>query len=221
MRARLVQVRDVDRLQSIERDAGQLFAAVGMPEIAADEPFSVDELLVYQRAGRAWAVVDDGDHAIAYVLVDVIDGCAHVEQVSVHPDHAGQGIGSQLLDVVSGWAADHDLAALTLLTFGDIPWNGPYYERLGFRVVPETGLSPGLAALREAEPAKGLDPARRVAMRRDLGERRAMSNVLCRRGAQAEPSHRFGPRGAGCHKPQVCNFLWTTPPPGTAEPSSP
>jgi hypothetical protein len=31
------------------------------------------------------------------------------------------------------WAQRHGLAALTLTTFTDVPWNMPYYERLGFR----------------------------------------------------------------------------------------
>ena len=60
------------------------------------------------------------------------------------------------------------MPALTLLTFRDVAWNGPYYERLGFRALGDDELGPGLRALRDAEPAKGLDPAQRVAMRRPI-----------------------------------------------------
>lgn len=40
--------------------------------------------------------------------------------------------------------ADDGLAALTLTTFADVPRNGPYYERLDFRHLCETELTPGL-----------------------------------------------------------------------------
>ena len=38
---------ELEKLQQIERAAGRLFAEIGMPEIAADEPASVDELRNY------------------------------------------------------------------------------------------------------------------------------------------------------------------------------
>jgi hypothetical protein len=47
-----------------------------------------------------------------------------------------------------------------------VPWNAPYYERLGFRELAETEVSPGLAALKAAE---GGNPSARVCMLRDLG----------------------------------------------------
>ncbi len=43
----------------------------------------------------------------------------------------GVGLGSSLVDHLDGWAAARGLAALTLTTYRDVPWNGPYYERLG------------------------------------------------------------------------------------------
>ena len=69
---------------------------------------------------------------MAYLLLDVVDGAAHVEQVSVHPDHARQGIGRALIERAATWAYCHGLDALTLTTYIEAPWNGPYYERLGF-----------------------------------------------------------------------------------------
>jgi GNAT superfamily N-acetyltransferase len=155
---------DLHRLAAIERAAGEMFATIGMPGIAADEPFTVDELAAY----RAWVAVDGGDRPVAYVLVEELDGCAHVEQISVHPDAAGQGVGRRLLDTVTEWAAGEGLAAVTLTAFVDVAWNGPYYRRLGFRVVADDDLSPGLRARRDAEHEKGLDRALRACLRRDV-----------------------------------------------------
>jgi len=137
-----------------------------MHDIAAHAPPSVDELLAYQRAGRAWVAVDAEDRPLAYAVVDVVDGCAHVEQLAVHPDAGRRGVGARLLDTVGAWAVTERLNALTLITFREVAWNQAYYERLGFRALSDDALGPGLRARRDAEPAKGLDSARRVCMRR-------------------------------------------------------
>jgi GNAT superfamily N-acetyltransferase len=59
----------------------------------------------YAEEERSWVVVDCTDEPIGYVLVDVVDGCAHVEQVSVRPDHQGTGLGRALLESVRAWAS--------------------------------------------------------------------------------------------------------------------
>ncbi|MFI5842047.1 GNAT family N-acetyltransferase [Catenuloplanes sp. NPDC051500] len=171
---RLATADDLPLLAPIERAAGACFADVGMPEIAADEPFSLDELAVYQRDGRAWVAVGEpltyppaGGEPVAYLLADRVDDAAHVEQVSVHPAHAGHGIGAALIDVCATWGRGWGARTTTLTTFADVPWNAPYYARLGFTVVPASSLTPGLAALRAREKAHGLDRWPRVAMRRE------------------------------------------------------
>ncbi|MGB3439283.1 MAG: GNAT family N-acetyltransferase [Actinophytocola sp.] len=153
---------DLPVLRDIERAAGEPFRDVGMAAIADDEPPTIETLTAYQRAGRAWVL---GDPPVAYVLADEVDGYAHIEQVSVHPGHARRGIGRALIDHVGEWAKGRGLAGLTLTTFADVPWNAPYYARLGFTVVSD--LTPGLAAIRAHEATCGLDAWPRVAMRRD------------------------------------------------------
>jgi len=100
------------------------------------------------------------------VVADVVDGSVHIEQVSVHPAHAGQRIGAMLLDHVAAWAREQHLKGMTLITFRGVPWNAPYYERLGFRELSEAEVSPGLAARKAAE---GGNLSARVCMLRELG----------------------------------------------------
>ena len=161
MRIRPARPGEAEVLRGIERAAGECFRDVGMPEIADDEPLPVAALEAYREAGRCLVATDAADRPIAYVLTDPVDAAVHVEQVSVHPDHAGRGVGRALLGHVG---AD---AVLTLTTFADVPWNAPYYARLGFRVLTAAELTPGLRALREREAAHGLDRWPRVCMRRD------------------------------------------------------
>ena len=136
-----------------------------MDAIADDEPPSVAELEAYRVAGRVWVVDGEDGTPLAYVLVDVLDRAAHVEQVSVDPAARGRGLGARLLEHVAAWAASNGMQAVTLTTFRDVPWNAPYYERLGFAVLTEPEIGPELRARREAEAAHGLDPETRVCMR--------------------------------------------------------
>ena len=97
------------------------------------------------------------------------DDRAHLEQVSVHPAHAGRRIGARLIDAVLGWAHDRGDRQLTLTTFADVPWNAPYYERLGFRPLPDAALAPQLAAELADERQRFAAP--RLAMVRSTGPR--------------------------------------------------
>lgn len=103
---------------------------------------------------------------MGYLLLGLVDGNAHIEQVSVHPDHTRQGIGRTLIEAAAEWAAALGVPAMTLTTYRDVPWNAPYYARLGFRRVPEGQMTPGLRTIRAREAARGLDAWPRVAMRR-------------------------------------------------------
>jgi ribosomal protein S18 acetylase RimI-like enzyme len=153
---------DFTALQEIERAAGRAFAAIGMTAIADDEPFSLEELREFSRDGNAW-VYDVAGRPAAYAVVQWVDGVLHLEQVSVHPEYAGRRIGAELIDHLAG---SYDTPALTLTTFRDVPWNAPYYERLGFRVLAEAEVTPGLRDVRAVEAAHGLDAWPRVCMRR-------------------------------------------------------
>ncbi|WP_372410455.1 GNAT family N-acetyltransferase [Streptomyces luteireticuli] len=166
MRIRIARPDELPLLQDIERAAGRCFHDVGMPEIADDDPPSLEELRRFQGAGLAWVAVDDSDSPVAYLLAEPIDAALHVEQVSVHPDAARRGVGRALLEHAAGVARESGATALTLTTFADVPWNAPYYERCGFRRLGEGELTPGLRAVREREAV--LERWGRVCMGRDL-----------------------------------------------------
>ncbi|MEU8230241.1 GNAT family N-acetyltransferase [Actinoplanes sp. NPDC048967] len=168
MQIRPTRPADLTVIQRIEHAAGELFRAIGMSDIADDPDPTIEVLTEYQRAGLSWVAVDDTDRPIAFILVKRVDGNAHIEQVSVHPDQAHQRIGHALIDHVERWAAGQGLPALTLTTFRDVQWNGPYYERLGFTVLPGAEQGPGLRALMIEEAEHGLDPEYRIAMIRPI-----------------------------------------------------
>ncbi|WP_405604820.1 GNAT family N-acetyltransferase [Streptomyces sp. NBC_01410] len=165
---RLARAADLPNLQDIERAAGKVFADIDMVAVAEDEPPSLEVLGAYQEDGRAWVWANQDDFPVAYLIADLVDGNGHVEQVSVHPDHAGKRIGKALIDHAAEWARAQGAHALTLTTFTEVVWNGPYYEKLGFRLLPEAELTPGLLEIRAAEAAHGLDRWPRACMRKEI-----------------------------------------------------
>lgn len=167
---REVRADELTILRDIEAAAGEVFREVGMGEIADDAPLTVDELAAYQADGRAWVDADGADRPVAYLLIQRVDASAHVEQVSVHPDHARKGRGKALLDVADQWSHQQGLTGLTLTTFETVPWNAPYYQRLGFRILQDDEMTEGLQAIRRHEARLGLDRWPRVAMRKDPPE---------------------------------------------------
>ncbi|MFI7428956.1 GNAT family N-acetyltransferase [Micromonospora sp. NPDC049836] len=167
--SRIARADELTEVQRIEVASGAPFREIGMTEVADMPPMPLDALAERQRAGRVWVTVDARDRPVAFAVLDVVDGSAHVQQLSVDPAHARRGIGGRLLDQVAGWAAGRGLPALTLTTFRSVPFNGPYYARLGFRELTGDEVTPGLARLLAAEAALGLDPADRIAMRRPVG----------------------------------------------------
>jgi GNAT superfamily N-acetyltransferase len=157
---------ELETLRSIERGAGRAFSAVGMARIAADEPPSVAILESHRANGRAWVAVDTQDRPIAYMLTSVVDGSAHIDQISVDPTHARHGLGAALIDHLAAIARTEGRAALTLTTFRDVPWNRPYFERLGFMIVEPADQGAELAAVVSRESVTIPSDAPRVAMRR-------------------------------------------------------
>ncbi len=97
-----------------------------------------------------------------------LDGSLHLEELDVLPAYGRQGIGTRLVRTLCDGARDRGIAAVTLCTFRDVPWNAPFYQRLGFRILHEDELTPWLAARVQEEELAGLSRELRVAMRLEL-----------------------------------------------------
>jgi 8-oxo-dGTP pyrophosphatase MutT (NUDIX family)/GNAT superfamily N-acetyltransferase len=156
-------------MAEVEVAAGRLFLTVGLDAVAGDDA-DVDTLRAQVADGRVWvAEVGGADTAggelVAYAAAEVVDGNAHVAQVSVDPRFAGHRIGRRLVLRVEEWGRDRGLPATTLTTFTDVPWNAPYYARLGYAVLPDDERGPELVATMAEEATwPGVSDAPRCAM---------------------------------------------------------
>ena len=157
---------DVTALPAIERAAGQRFR--DYPELAwlaEGEVISVEQHLDYAERGLSWLALAN-DQPVGFILAELHASSLFIVELSVHLDWQGKGIGRRLIACVADQARKRGLASLTLTTFRDVPWNAPFYARLGFEMI--TTLTPELREKREEETAHGLAYDARCAMRLPL-----------------------------------------------------
>ena len=165
---RVAHQDDLAILPIIERAAAAVFRATPYAYLADDDPVTAEVDLAHEHV---WVIVDPADEPIAFAVVHLLAEAVHLHELDVHPDHARQGLGRRLIATVADWARAHGATALTLTTFDDVPWNGPYYTRLGFRTLDLATLSPGLQAVRQGEAEAGLPMEHRICMQLDLSAR--------------------------------------------------
>ncbi len=157
---------DLRRLAAIE-DAGapmfaEYFGEAMVPALASRAPSGAD------RDGHGFLLVALVDRRLVGFAHVVPYGLhSHLEQVSVLPSHGRQGLGRRLVTEAMEEARWAGFDVMSLTTYRDVPWNGPFYASLGFVEVADP--EPFQADLRAREQALGLDePGVRVVMERRL-----------------------------------------------------
>jgi|RhiMethySRZTD1v2_1073278.scaffolds.fasta_scaffold24603_4 GNAT superfamily N-acetyltransferase len=159
---------DLPYLGAIEARAGERFVGLVPEEIKADN-VAPAVLADAAAAGRLFVAEAGNGALVAFALLILLDdGTAHLEELDVLSEHGRRGVGSALVEVACGWAKAQGQPALTLTTYRDVPFNAPWYRRLGFQELGPERISPALRRVLDLEHAKGLDLAARIVMRREL-----------------------------------------------------
>lgn len=161
---RLARKGDAEAMPAIEAAAGQLFQAVdGLSDIAEGHTVPIERLERYIRKGHS-LVSHVGERMAGFLVTEPFGRELHIWECSVHPDFQQRGIGAGLLRAAMIDARNSGFRALTLTTFRDVPWNAPFYERLGFEEVTALDAHPRLAGELALEADDGLPAERRCAM---------------------------------------------------------
>jgi len=159
-------------IPAIELAASAMFPEADLP---AEIRYLVTEnefLNEAQSEARLWVALDDDGTPVGFAMADIVDGGAHLDEMDVMPDFGRQGIGTRLMHTLIDWARLGDYPALTLITFRHIPWNAPFYERMGFVSMTTSELGEELANLLQEEGEAGIDVHKRVCMKLDLTRER-------------------------------------------------
>ena len=165
---RLAEPGDVDRLNDIERRAQALFQPYGLADAFASHLVAPAVLRSAQRAGRLFVATDPADEPIGFALVVRLHAWAQLAEVDVVPEWGRRGVGTALVERAIDWARAQGFGAMVLSTMRDVPWNAPFYRRLGFETIAPEHLPAELRKLRAEEARRGLPVGDRVIMKLEL-----------------------------------------------------
>ncbi|MEL6488414.1 MAG: GNAT family N-acetyltransferase [Cyanobacteria bacterium J06621_3] len=183
---RLAHETELAYLPEVERAAARRFLPyVEKLEISAELLEGLTPLSYLRRAqagGRVWVAVVSSQQGqdqqgqghqkqaqpVGFLVAKFLTTTCFVVELSVHPDYGRQGIGSALIETCCKATKIRGLRQVMLTTFRHVPWNIPFYERLGFRVLAREQLPSDIEAIVQHESRYGFLPRHRVVMRRVL-----------------------------------------------------
>jgi GNAT superfamily N-acetyltransferase len=169
---RFAQSQELELLVAIDDDSAKLYATAGVAiDLPSTHPFIVDERRRWSeslQAGRTLLAMNESGDGVGFAVVDLLDGAAYLDQLSVRMSAMRRGVGTAL--VRAALALGHELGAdaMWLTTYGHLPWNVPFYEKLGFVLMPEAEWGAGVLHHVEAQRESLPLPEERVAMRAPL-----------------------------------------------------
>ena len=165
-----VAAEEIPALIAVDLAASQLFAGTGYlsdEDLTDHVPAEVFEAAI--PLGHVFVARDRKGTPAGFVLTSEREGTLYIDQISVDPAHGRRGLGAALVNRVVRNATARKLKTVTLSTFRDLAWNGPFYRQLGFREISRKRMDPWMLVLEETQAEAGLDVARRCFMARRSG----------------------------------------------------
>jgi GNAT superfamily N-acetyltransferase len=145
-------------------DSFQLFETSGARTIGT---FDHERLRALTEKQQVW-VVCHHDLAVGFAVCSSFSTAAYLEEIDVVPEHGRRGLATALIEHACAWARSKGLTCIELCTFRTVPWNAPFYEKLGFNIVPASDWSEDNINARLEEERQGIPMEDRVVMRRKL-----------------------------------------------------
>ncbi len=161
---RLARADDAEAMPAIELAASVLFK--DDPDLVGldfDDHWQPDELRRLIRKGHC-LVSHVGEEMVGFLVSQPFQRELHIWEMDVLPAQQGKGIGAGMVRACQIDARNSGFKAITLTTFRDLPWNAPFYARLGFEQVTALDAHPRLAGELANEADDGLPAERRCAM---------------------------------------------------------
>ena len=165
---RAARIEELPLLAEIEQSAASLFLDTPYAWLANAESLPLEFVQQQFQTGLVWVAVDLDETVVGYAIAREVDRTLYLQQIDVLPAHGRRGIGAALVNAIYERGKQQGYSICSLSTFQDIPWNAPFYAKLGFSPVEEAELTPGFQQIRFNELAAGLPMADRIIMYRRL-----------------------------------------------------
>jgi GNAT superfamily N-acetyltransferase len=167
-RIELAKPEHLVALPAIERAAADIFPAEMISDEAKDYVLSPEEFEKASAKKHLWVAITADNQPVGFALVRVnVSGkSVMLAELDVDPAHQQKGLGTAMVQTVIKWARQKGFQHLLLTTFSNVPWNAPFYGKIGFRRLSRNELTANLVAILDREDELGLK--NRVAMQLDL-----------------------------------------------------
>lgn len=166
---RLARPEDADAFRRAEEDASTLLhEEPSLEGVPIPESQSAEHYRAMIARGNCLAATVEGE-GVGFAAAGRIGRELHLHELSVARIHQRRGIGETLLRALVIDARNCGLSAITLNTYRNIPWNGPFYARHGFIELENLKDRPHLSRSLEAAVVAGMPRDRRCAMIKFLG----------------------------------------------------
>jgi N-acetylglutamate synthase-like GNAT family acetyltransferase len=141
---------DVEQICRIDTDASAKFASI--PALAdlsdgSHGPLEGSTVQDWLATGTIY-VLENESGMLGFTAVQPKDSVLYVAELSVIMAVQGRGMGSLLFERVFEHArqmardAGRPVTRVSLTTYPDVPWNGPWYKKRGFREIDPASLGP-------------------------------------------------------------------------------
>lgn len=164
----LAREEDIPKLAGVERSAAKIFRHVGK-HFLLDGPTVAPSLLRSMAASKhLWVAIEEAGEPVGFIGGYELRGSFYVAEISIAEAAQGKGIGKTLMRCMVEDVKIEGFLEVTLVTYRDLPWNGPWYRRLGFEEVEVGLMGKEYERLLEAEKEHGIDIEERCIMRMEL-----------------------------------------------------
>lgn len=157
---RAADATDAEALSAIEDNAAIVFRRLGGR--FADIDFSAMTPQFYIDAiGQnqiIWLVELRGE-AVGFLRAKPVDNILYCAEMSVLKHHHGKGLGEKLINHFVSFAKAEGFSGVAGITYKNVPWNGPYYLRLGFSYLDDALIGEELRAIKTSEIENALSHA--------------------------------------------------------------
>jgi ribosomal protein S18 acetylase RimI-like enzyme len=162
---RRAQSYDIPLLEYVERSAAEIFRTANLGFLADGDTVDPKALAAMSQASHLWVAVNRFDQPLGFVGGEYLSGNFHIVEISVAKEFQGKGVGKALMNTMVEHIRREGYKSITLTTYKNLPWNGPWYSRMGFFEVNAQDMGRAYLQILESE---GLDLRSRCVMRKIL-----------------------------------------------------
>ncbi len=190
---RLAEQLDIPALIAADRAASEMFRSTGLiPDMAAIPESIPADILAEAIDLKHMIIVADEAGPVGFALIQPIENTLYLDQISVDPAHGRKGLGTALLRAVYQKAIDNECTSVTLSTFRDVKWNGPFYRRVGFKEIARRNMAEWMLEI-EAAQSETMDVSQRCFMQRSvrrplLAKRKSRGEQMTNSASDGTPS---------------------------------